>query len=643
MAQTTVEHDVAAEPSMIAMQSSGASRVQGVVAAIEHSLLWPVIVVACALLVAVTLMLLGGAVSRFVFNRPITWIDELVSMLFLWLAMLGAVIAFCRAEHMRMSALVSTRSVQTQRFATAAYASISIILFAVLLPQAIEYAIDEAIVTTPNMNVSGAWKAAAMPAGIGLMLVFGLLQLVRLPNRRDVMITLVIGIGVAVLLQLSGPAPAPLGYYRLLIFFVGLLGVCIAAGVPIAFSFAIATFSFLACTTNIPLTVVINRIDEGMSHVILLAVPLFVLLGCLVEITGMAKAMVDFLVSLVGHFRGGLHYVLMVAMYLVSGISGSKAADMAAIAPPLFPEMRARGADPGELVALLAATSAQTETVPPSIVLITVGSVTGVSIASLFTGGILPSLIMGCFLAAVVWWRTGKRSRTSDVAPMQAFGWPERLRTLVIAVPALVLPFIIRTAVVEGFATPTEVSTLGILYCALYAVLFAVVMGKRPDMRALARSLLSTASLTGAILLIVGCASAMAWALTQSGLAQQLTVIMHSVPGGAYGFLAISIIVFVVLGSVLEGLPAVVLLAPIVYPIARSFGVHEVHYSIVVILGMGIGLFAPPFGLGYYTACAIANVETSAGLKPIVGYLVALVLGLFVIAAVPWLSIGFLQ
>src|SRR5262249_10227043 len=151
------------------------------------------------------------------------------------------------------------------------------------------------------------------------------LQLARLPNRRDAIVTLMIGLAVVLLLQLSGPAMASLGYYRLLIFFIGLLGLCIAAGIPIAFSFPIATFSYRACTTSIRVTVVIKRIDEGMSHIILLAVPLFVLLGCLVEITGMAKAMVDFLVSLVGHVRGGLHYVLMVAMYLISGISGSKA------------------------------------------------------------------------------------------------------------------------------------------------------------------------------------------------------------------------------------------------------------------------------------------------------------------------------
>ncbi|MGY4313650.1 TRAP-type mannitol/chloroaromatic compound transport system permease large subunit [Bradyrhizobium sp. JR3.5] len=159
------------------------------------------------------------------------------------------------------------------------------------------------------------------------------------------------------------------------------------AGVPIAFSFALATFGYIALTTSTPTMVVVGRMDEGMSHIILLAVPLFVFLGLLIEMTGMARAMVGFLASLLGHVRGGLHYVLVGAMYLVSGISGSKAADMAAVAPVLFPEMQDRGAKPGDLVALLSATGAQTETIPPSIVLITIGSVTGVSISALFTGG----------------------------------------------------------------------------------------------------------------------------------------------------------------------------------------------------------------------------------------------------------------
>ena len=182
--------------------------------------------------------------------------------------------------------------------------------------------------------------------------------------------------------------------------------------------------------------VVVGRMDEGMSHLILLAVPLFVFLGLLIEMTGMARAMVGFLASLLGHVRGGLHYVLVGAMYLVSGISGSKAADMAAVAPVLFPEMKARGAKQGDLVALLAATGAQTETIPPSIVLITIGSVTGVSITALFTGGLLPGARAGRDALRLVWWRYRGEDLRRRAAPLgRVIG-----RTFVVAMPALALP-----------------------------------------------------------------------------------------------------------------------------------------------------------------------------------------------------------
>src|SRR4029450_3816180 len=204
---------------------------------------------------------------------------------------------------------------------------------------------------------------------------------------------------------LLAPVLRGLGNLNRLIFFVGITGLLVFGGVPIAFAFGLATFGYLALTTSLPVLVLVGRMDEGMSHLILLAVPLFVFLGLLIEMTGMARAMGGFLPSLLGHVRGGLQYVLVGAMYLVSGISGSKAADMAAVAPVLFPEMNKRGAKRGALVALLAATGAQTETIPPSLVLITIGSVTGVSIAALFTGGLLPGIVLAVMLCAVVLWR----------------------------------------------------------------------------------------------------------------------------------------------------------------------------------------------------------------------------------------------
>jgi tripartite ATP-independent transporter DctM subunit len=374
--------------------------------------------------------------------------------------------------------------------------------------------------------------------------------------------------------------------------------------------------------------------DEGMSHLILLAVPLFVFLGLLIEMTGMARAMVAFLASLLGHLRGGLSYVLVGAMYLVSGISGAKAADMAAVAPALFPEMKKRGARDGELVALLAATGAQTETVPPSLVLIAIGSATGVSIAALFTGGLLPAVVLGIGLCVVV----HRRSRGDDLQQAERKRWGEIGRLFAVALPALALPFVIRAAVIEGVATATEVSTLGIAY----AIVVGLLLYRQFDWRRIGPMLVGTASLSGAILLIIGTATAMAWGLTQSGFSGWLASSMAGLPGGAPAFLAVSILAFVVLGSVLEGIPAIVLFGPLLFPIARSMGIHEVHYAMVATLSMGLGLFAPPLGVGFYAACAIARVHPDHAIRPMVGYMLALLLGIVVIAAVPWLSVGFL-
>jgi TRAP-type C4-dicarboxylate transport system permease large subunit len=154
--------------------------------------------------------------------------------------------------------------------------------------------------------------------------------------------------------------------------------------------------------------------------------------------------------------------------------------------------------------------------------------------------------------------------------------------------------------------------------------------------------LVETASLSGAILLIIGTATAMAWALTQSGFSHQLVTAMAQVPGGTTGFLVISIVVFMILGSVLEGIPALVLFGPLLFPAARALGVHDVHYAMVVILAMGIGLFAPPFGIGFYAACAIGRVSPDEAMGRVWPYLGAVLLALLAVAFVPWLSVGFL-
>jgi tripartite ATP-independent transporter DctM subunit len=589
---------------------------------------------AALLVVAEIVILFAGVVSRYGLHSPLIWSDELASILFLWLAMLGAAVAFRRSEHMRMTAVVASAKPTMRAYLDVFATSAALAFLLLIVLPAYDYAYEESFITTPALQIPNIWRAAALPVGTGLMALFAFLRLARTGDTKILLCAVLSVVLIMAAFWLAQPWLRTLGNINLIIFFVGVAGFCVFSGVPIAFGFGLAIFGYLALTTRTPLMVLVGRMDEGMSHLILLSVPLFVFLGLLIEMTGMARAMVAFLASLLGHVRGGLHYVLVGAMYLVSGISGSKAADMAAVAPVLFPEMKARGARPGDLVALLAATGAQTETIPPSLVLITIGSVTGVSISALFTGGLLPGVVLAITLSALVWWRY----RAEDLSHVKRAKAGEIVRSFVIALPALALPFVIRAAVVEGVATATEVSTIGIVY----GLVVGLLVYRRFDWRRLVPMLVETACLSGAILLIIGTATGMAWGLTQSGFSRALAAAMTGLPGGSAAFIAVSIVAFTVLGSVLEGIPAIVLFGPLLFPIARAVGVHEVHYAMIIILAMGIGLFAPPFGVGYYAACAIGRVDPAEGIRPIWGYLLALLVGLIVVAIFPWISIGFL-
>jgi tripartite ATP-independent transporter DctM subunit len=591
--------------------------------------------VGALLLLAETCILFAGVVSRYVFDSPLMWTDELATFLFLWLAMFGAVVAVRRGAHMRLTTFIEWVSPNVRTW-LATVAELVVIVFVIeLLVPTLAYLRVQASTELVTLEISDGYRVVALLVGAGLISLVALLRLLETTTPLGFVSALaVVGI-VAGGLWLAQPMLVAMGFGSLVVFFVVLVAVCVSIGVPIAFTFGIATLSYLNLTTTLPATIVINRMDDGISNLLLLAVPMFVFLGLLMEMTGIARVMVNFLAALVGHVKGGLSYVLLGAMYLVSGISGSKAADMAAVAPILFPEMQRRGAHPGELSSLLATSSAMSETIPPSLVLITIGSVVpGLSIAALFTGGLLPAFVAALALVIVAWWRSRKEDKgASERAPLSTIG-----RTFLIALPGLSLPFVIRYTVIKGIATATEVSTIGIVYTAI----LGLVVYRQFDWRRIYPILAETVSLTGAVMMIIGTATGMAWALTQSGFSLWLVSAMAAVPGGSWGFLAVTIVAFIVLGSVLEGLPAIVLFGPLLFPIAKAMGVHEVHYAMVVILAMGIGLFAPPFGVGFFGACAIGRTNPNDSIWRIWPYIGALVVSLLVVAAIPWLSIGFL-
>ncbi len=593
-------------------------------------LLKPLEFLSAVLLVVIITFLFIGVVARYVFSIPIVWIDEVVSLSFLWLAMLGTAIAMHRNEHLRLSLFLDMMPKQIQGFVHAlALVSIAAFLIALIHP-AVIYAQEEWFVKSPALNIPNTYRVSALAFGIIAMLAILVIYATQTVSKRNLLGAIAVVALVAGGCWLGSGSLTELGLYNIIFFLVILVALCLVAGVPIAFCFGLGALSYLAFATSVPLMVVIGRMDEGMSSLILVSVPIFVLLGCILDATGMGKAIVDFLASLLGHIKAGMSYVLLGSLFIVSGISGSKVSDMATIAPALFPEMKRRGHKPKEMIALLATGAAMADTVPPSIVLIVLGSVAGVSIAGLFQSGVVIAMVLLVALAVLARWKARheimdqvKRSSTSVIG-----------KTLLIAAPALVLPFLIRSAVGGGVATATEVSTIAVLY----AMIIGQVLYGGLGWRKIYNMLVETAALSGAILLILGTASAMAWAITQSGVVQSLSQFLTTLPGGVVSFMIVTILIFLILGCLLEGLPAILILAPIMFPIARKLGIHDIHYSMVVVTAMNIGLMMPPIGVGFFVACRIGNSSPDEVMGAIWPYILALIAGLAIIAAVPWLS-----
>jgi tripartite ATP-independent transporter DctM subunit len=627
--------------------------------AIDRAIGWFVEPATAALVVIEVCILTAGVYSRYVLDNALSWSDELASILFLWLIMLGAVSAYRRGEHMRLTALAGMvrpsfarvfEAVSTVLVAAFALELLAAVLWPSPFPDtsgirdllssvvsgqffSASYFGQEMIDFTPALEIPRTVAVFGIVVGLVLILTIAVLRLID--GRPRTVLPVIAGIVAAsVAAYLGRDVFSALGNLNLILFFVVFVGVQIAIGVPIAFAFGLASLSYLALATTMPLSVVAGQMDDGMTNLVLLAIPLFVLLGFLIEAVGIAKRLVAAIAAFVGHLPGGLNIALVAAMFLVSGISGSKLADMAAVSPVLFPEMERRGYRRGEMIALLSTSGAMAELIPPSLVLIVVGTVCSLSIQSLFTGGLLPAAVAALFLIATAMLRTrGARASVAPRVPGAA-----RVRALVVALPGLVLPLLIRYFVVAGIATATEVSTIGVIYSAVVGI----AVYREFDWRRIYPILCETASLTGAIMLIIATATAMGWALTQSGFAAELAQALAVAPGGRAGFIIFSIIVFMALGSVLEGIPAIVLFGPLLFPLAKQIGIHEIHYAVIVVLSLSIGLFAPPFGVGYYGACAVGKCDPQTAAFAILPYLGALILALIVIAAVPWLSIGFL-
>jgi C4-dicarboxylate transporter DctM subunit len=400
-------------------------------------------------------------------------------------------------------------------------------------------------------------------------------------------------------------------------------------GAPIVFAIAVGT-TLALIVGGIPLEILPQKIFSGLAHFPYLAVPLFVLAGMLMETGGISRRIVDLSNALVGHIRGGMGMVVMVATILFSDISGSSAADTAAIGSVMIPPMKKRGYDPSFAAALVTSAGGMGVLIPPCLTMVVFGSLTNTSIGALFLAGFVPGISMGLILMLLTYIIARKR------------GFPREKRATIMefltalnrSFLSLFMGVIILGGIIFGIFTATEAAAVAVMY----GFFLSVVLYKEIKLSQIPEILWKSAVISGVVMLVVGISYGFGWVMGKEQIPIKLANFMVTIPGGKWVFLFAVNMLLLAMGMFFDASLSVVILVPILFPVAVKMGVHPVHFGIFVIMNLGIGFTTPPFGLSLFIASGIAKVPLSSVIKPIFPYILTMIGFLFVVTYVPWFS-----
>jgi C4-dicarboxylate transporter DctM subunit len=407
--------------------------------------------------------------------------------------------------------------------------------------------------------------------------------------------------------------------------------VMIALTAPVAFALGISAAIGLAVSGAAPLLVVPQRMFEGADSFVLLAIPLFILAGALMETGGISARLVHLARVLIGHVRGGLGMVVVVSEMLFSGISGSTVADVSAIGALMVPALVRAGFKPERAVAIVSAASAMGILIPPCLLMVIIAQIAGLSVGAMFLAGFIPAAVLAAAIMLLIY----VQARREGLAGEARAKLRELARALRGALVPLMMPVIIFGAILGGIADPTEAAVLAVLY----AFIVGVFVYKEIPWRALPKILVDSAVTSGVVIFMVGAASSFSWLLAVEQVPTHLANAMLAVSREPWFFFVVSIVIFVVLGAILEGLPAVIICLPIFLPIVAKLGIDPLHYSVVVVAAIGLGLFLPPVGVGLYIAASFANLRVDQTIRAMTPYVLVLFFGILILIAIPWFTL----
>jgi tripartite ATP-independent transporter DctM subunit len=567
-----------------------------------------------------------NTVGRYLFHTGLEWSEDLSSIAMPIITFIGGAAYFRRGWGMAYTAVVDRTRGLMHETLVALGLWMSIALSAGILSAMPDFLRGQSMQTLPVLDISLTGVSIWMGIGFALFILFALEKLLRLSGRAQML-----GFGCAAVLagyilmlriaSDAGTLPVDPLAALLVILIIGFI-----CAVPMALVLAIGGLSFFIVTNSAPVVAAPAIIQAGIGSFLLVAIPFFLLAGVLMEITGMARRLIDMIQDWVGHWRGGLLLAEVVSMYVFSGMSGSKAADVAAVGNVMKGPLRERGYPPTESVAVLAASAAMGEVIPPSVALLILGSATTLSVGSLFIAGIAPAALLAFTLMIGILIRSYRYGFPKG----PPFNLVRALRSIPPALPALLVPLIVLGGIIGGIASATESSSFAVVY----GLLAAILVYRSLDAKSAWTGFREAAVTSGMVLLMLSTANLLSQAIVIDGLGAKLSVLLDGLTD-ARVFLFVSMAAIIVLGFVLEGFPAILITAPLLLPIAQKHGIDPLHYGILLTMSVGIGVFMPPVGIGYYIACAVGEASPHETIRPSLIYNIFLIIGLIVCILYP--------
>lgn len=588
-------------------------------------------ILTASLLVAIVAAVFISTASRYVFNASVIWSEEIPVLLQVWLTFVGGVIGQRRGAHVSVETFVNMTPRRWRPAIDAFGDCVTLGLLIVLLYGSALLVRDRMDEVSSALRFSMSLFMLPLSIGAAAMIVAICLRIVAMPRRPasvGVVVFVLVASGVWLANEGSGgllTAVSPLA------FMIGAFLVLLVLNVPIAFALGAVSLAHMLLTGGSNVTIVAQRLVSGQMGFVLIAVPLFILAGALMETGGISRRLVALAAAIVGHIRGGLAVVVVVSEILFSGISGSSVADVSAIGSLLIPAMVRAGYRPETSVAIVSAASAMGILVPPCILMVILAAVGNVSVIALFVGGFIPAFVIATGLIALII----VKARREDWPKEERKSAGDVLRAGVDAIIPLLSPVIIFGGMLSGIVTVTEAAVLAVVYGLVVGVFVYGELG----VRKIGRMLVDSGVMTSMAFWIIGMASVFSWILAVEQVPDELGRLISGAPGGAATFWLFSIAVFVIIGGMLDGMPALLILGPVFFPIATALHIDLIHYGIVIIAAMGIGLFLPGIGVGTFIAVAIGRVQLGPVAVAFVPYLAVLLVMVIVVAFVPWFTL----